>query len=755
MKKMKLGSKIMIGFSAVLALLVLVGFIGYYGLTGVTDRVEKADDVSRMVNLLLEARQQEKNYIIRGKDVSRSGVAKVMNDLTKQIETTRAKFTDNINLGKMDETIEHAAAYQKSFNNYVEFNKKKSEAAIVMVDRAQATMALCEEISISQKKQLGVAREETDKTTASKLVIVSDANKLIQLILNARAKMLIYMATRDSTAKAEWDKLNQTIYDLITGLKSSFKDLYNLEQIDSIASRYREYEAAFKKYLMTRSSSEEEKMNTIGEEVVSLIGLIIKEQNDQLVEVRKKSAAVVSSGLHLADMSNQLIKSFLTTRLDEQRFIISRDMNLQKKMNDDIGEMLAAANEIKAAFKDKANIEKITKVIDNINSYKTAYDDFVSLKIEQDKAGEKMVAAARGAEKVFKETRSGQKEAMTSQIDAANIMIGLISLTAVLVGLVLAWLITRSITKPLNRIIDGLSAGSDQVDAASTEVSSASQSLAEGSSEQAAALEETTASMEEMGSQTKSNAENADRADALMRQTGEVINEAGQSMDDMSESMGRIAEAGSEIGKIVKSIDEIAFQTNLLALNAAVEAARAGEAGAGFAVVADEVRALAMRAAEAAKNTQELVEDTIRRIEQGSVLVKQTKTGFDQVTESTSEVGELVSEIASASKEQSQGIDQVNKAMVQMDQITQRVAANAEESASASEELSSQAAQMREMVIELTAMVHSRGNPPTHRSEPRHAPKLKLTDDSSASDKKNKVVRAAEVIPFDDDLEDF
>jgi len=173
--------------------------------------------------------------------------------------------------------------------------------------------------------------------------------------------------------------------------------------------------------------------------------------------------------------------------------------------------------------------------------------------------------------------------------------------------------------------------------------------------------------------------------------------------------MDEISKASDETSKIIKTIDEIAFQTNLLALNAAVEAARAGEAGAGFAVVADEVRNLAMRAADAAKNTAELIEGTVKKVGDGTNLVNTTNEAFGKVAVSASKVGELVAEIASASNEQSQGISQVNTAVTEMDKVVQQNAANAEESASASEEMNAQAEQMKSMVNELGELVGGEG----------------------------------------------
>jgi hypothetical protein len=182
--------------------------------------------------------------------------------------------------------------------------------------------------------------------------------------------------------------------------------------------------------------------------------------------------------------------------------------------------------------------------------------------------------------------------------------------------------ITFGILRPINRATSAIDQNADQVAAASAQVSSTSQQQAEGATEQAASIEEASSSLEEMASKTKQNLEKAVQANTLMQGTSKVVKISSESMNDLASSMAEISKASQETSKIIKTIDEIAFQTNLLALNAAVEAARAGEAGAGFAVVADEVRNLAMRAAEAAKNTAALIEGTVNRVKEGSGVVR-------------------------------------------------------------------------------------------------------------------------------------
>jgi len=263
----------------------------------------------------------------------------------------------------------------------------------------------------------------------------------------------------------------------------------------------------------------------------------------------------------------------------------------------------------------------------------------------------------------------------------------------------------RNIINPLNQSIEGLSTSTNQVSTVSEQVDSSSQWLAEGSSEQAASIEETSSFLKEMSSMTRQNANNAHQADSLMKESNQVVSKATDSMAHLTTSMDDISNASEETSKIIKTIDEIAFQTNLLALNAAVEAARAGEAGAGFAVVADEVRNLAMRAADAARSTAGLIEGTVKKVNEGGELVATTNEAFSEVAESSSRVGELVGEIAAASKEQAEGIEQVNNTVLEMDKVVQQNAANAEESASASEEMNAQAEQMKQLVDNLVCLV--------------------------------------------------
>ncbi len=261
----------------------------------------------------------------------------------------------------------------------------------------------------------------------------------------------------------------------------------------------------------------------------------------------------------------------------------------------------------------------------------------------------------------------------------------------------------ENINNVLNSLDSALSQvyrATEQVSSASQQISSGSQSLAQGANEQASSLEEVSSSLEEMSSMTKQNAENANQAKSLAAEANGNAAQGKQAMQRMSDAITKIKDSSDETAKIVKTIDEIAMQTNLLALNAAVEAARAGEAGRGFAVVAEEVRNLAQRSAEAAKNTANMIEESVKNAEEGVQISLDVAKSFDVIAGSNAKVDGLIAEIAAASNEQSQGIDQVNTAVAQMDKVTQQNAANSEESASAAEELSSQAEELQSMVTQ-------------------------------------------------------
>ncbi len=341
-----------------------------------------------------------------------------------------------------------------------------------------------------------------------------------------------------------------------------------------------------------------------------------------------------------------------------------------------------------------------------------------------------------------------------NQIRLSWIMVIVIAAT---VGV--AFFLSRSIVKTLETSIEGLDAGSEQVASASSQITSASQTLAAGTSEQAATVEETSSSLEEMAVMTRKNADNSNQAKSMMEETKTVVEKVERNMEQMMAAISDITQTSQETGKIVKTIDEIAFQTNLLALNAAVEAARAGEAGAGFAVVADEVRSLAMRAAEASKNTTTLIEGTIAAVSKGNDISLQAMEAFKENKETAGKVSNLINDIAKSSNEQSHGIEQMNQAVSEINKVVQQNASTSEETASAAEELNAQATIMKQFVNELVALVGGARDKNYSKEAiiPKFSMKRKpLPPTQPKSPQKKTEVTPRQVIPMDEkDFEDF
>lgn len=274
-----------------------------------------------------------------------------------------------------------------------------------------------------------------------------------------------------------------------------------------------------------------------------------------------------------------------------------------------------------------------------------------------------------------------------------------------LLGLTIAFLMGRSISRALLKISETLNVGAGQVHDASKQVAAASQTIAQGATEQAAAIEETTAATHQVEANTKTNAKDAAHVTELAEKAHKAVTTGDDAMKRMQVAINEIEKSASETTKILKVIDEIAFQTNLLALNAAVEAARAGDAGKGFAVVAEEVRNLAMRSAEAAKNTAAMLEQSVTRAKGGVTITEEVSTHLTDIKVNVDGVNELVKKIEEASREQAQAIGQINTALTQMGNATQSNAASAEESAAASEEMSRQAEHLKETVVSLRQIV--------------------------------------------------
>ena len=591
-------------------------------------------------------------------------------------------------------------------------------------------------------------------------------------------------------ALAEQDSYKE---DALKNLKDVFNDLkvckdlaqkQEMPQLKDAAASAEEKAAQYMKLfeqtvtLIDGMKIDREGMNTGAAEYMKACYDFLGNQSEKLDKDIASGASVenLRERVKKITLCNDVIDLGNAVRIAAWKSQSLRDPKIMQDVQVNFEKIDKILDEMKPICHTEINLKQIEECRKAGHAYQKSMNDLLGrwLKLQQLKkdretaANEVLKQARDTAELGIKSTTSDAGAASTTLTRSSlTMMVGLGA--ALFIGAMLAFFLTRSIVGPINRVIDGLSSGAEQVTSASGQVASASQQMAQGASEQASSLEETSASLEEMASMTNQNADHANQANVVAKQAADLATIGVDSMKKMQEAIERIKNSASETAKIIKTIDEIAFQTNLLALNAAVEAARAGEAGKGFAVVAEEVRNLARRSAEAAKNTADLIEGSQKNADAGVQVTAEVAKNLAGIKENAGKVATLIAEIAAASKEQSQGIGQVTTAVSEMDKVVQQNAANAEESASAAEELSSQAEEVNSMVSDLNAIVtgstkmlatqgqgrnqKSVGNAKPHKALAATAPAARKV---SAAPQRQAKVRPEAVIPLDDkDLKDF
>ena len=433
----------------------------------------------------------------------------------------------------------------------------------------------------------------------------------------------------------------------------------------------------------------------------------------------------------------------------------STDETLSNVFADTIADSTKQGSELLKKIEALLDSDEEKAIFKSSIAERVKYQDAKTLVMNARKAGDAAQAestyrdsfapAAAKYQNNVKALLSQQRQAIDATAQAIETANGrsftlLLTLCALVVALgsVCAWLITRSITVPLQaavkvaetvaagdlrthfgkaasdeigdlmralhgmnealrKVVSEVQTGTNAIATASGEIAAGNQDLSARTEQQASSLEETASSMEELTSTVKQNADNARQANQMAVAASGVAERGGSIVSQVVDTMGAIDTASTKIVDIIGVIDGIAFQTNILALNAAVEAARAGEQGRGFAVVATEVRSLAQRSAAAAREIKTLIGDSVEQVNNGTRLVQQAGSTMGEVVDSVRRVTDIMAEITAASAEQSLGIDQVNQAIAQMDQVTQQNAALVEEAAAAAESMQDQAARLAQV----------------------------------------------------------
>jgi methyl-accepting chemotaxis protein len=715
---MKIGARLFGGFAIILLLVCLMAVVSLGGSTLVSQGIDEGERINGLVTPIQSVRLAQSEYAANPEKNAPDKVRDQLSQLLSRAKEVRQELSSQTDQERLDQVITLAGNYMDQFNQFVGLEEKKRKLASEMTISGDSALKTSRSISNEQNQELlkvkrenlQVLKDTNDSTERTNRAIAS-----IMSCINYSNKMR-YVKTED--AFSEWESEFDTFKIMLRLMVEKLKNTRFQKEVEEIGKLVKDYEDAVNSF--AKGAAGFDAAGAAGTQLRYMSSSLFEAMQTEVRSMIRAFDMFLDEKMALAGEAENITNLLMEARQAVSQFRLTGDSAAQQEAAEKLRKIIKAAKEAAGNRRKPEEAKQMKALAASVGNYLSAFDQYVAFTGQQATARSAMQTAAQNAEEACRQTWNAQKTSMSTAVQGVNLTLLLAAAACVGLGMILAWLITRGITKPLRKVIVGLRSGYTNVSKASQEITTSNLSVAESSARQAASLEETAASMEQMSAVIQSNAENASQADGLMRKTKDIVGTADQSLTSLKSAMDQIVQASDETAKIVKTIDEIAFQTNLLALNAAVEAARAGEAGAGFAVVADEVRSLAMRAAEAAKTTTDLIENNLQNINSGAKLLQNTEDSFGQLRQSAEKTSSLINEIAVSSREQAEGIEQVNQALNEMDQDTQRTAAMAQESSGAAEELTAEERLMEQYVEDLVKLVGTgRNSLPQDTTEPQ------------------------------------
>ncbi|WP_319406241.1 methyl-accepting chemotaxis protein [uncultured Desulfosarcina sp.] len=654
LNNIKISTKIGIGFGIVLFLMLMVGYIGLNGMTGTVDRVEKADDVNRMVKFIQQARQHEKNYVIRGDQQYVDKVSEVLASLVEQVNETKGKFDQPVNKEQMDEVLTKVNEYNAAFSQYVAIEKDKALLMEQMRARARDTISKLEEIRTDQKRQLGEIlknknlsenQAEFQASLNDKLVKADDANRMIKWFIDVRKneKELI-LSGEQKYLDAITERMKETTA-LGVDLKKRFENPKNIAQInlalDSLSAYYAEFNKFFGKIADQKKS--DEAMVDAARTAREVCDTARADQKSKMEAQINRAHSFIYSFCGIALLIGVIIALWIALTIKKSMAyavgistrVAGGDLTqeIEVSSKDEIGELLSA----------------MKRMVDNLR-------------------------------KMFTDITKGVETLASSSTE-------------------------------LSAISQQMSSNSEQSAGKSANVATAAEEMSANMNSVSAAAEQASQNVgivasaaEEMSSTIQEIAQNTEKGRSI---SSDAVNQT----TSASQKMEQLGKAAQAVGKVTETITDISEQTNLLALNATIEAARAGEAGKGFAVVANEIK-------ELAKQTSEATLQIRQQIEGIQDSTQSTVSEIKQVTEIINEVNDVVGNIASAIEEQSiatkeiagnvaqasQGIEEVTRNVTEASTVSGEISKDIVEVNTASQEIANASSQVRMSAEELSTL---------------------------------------------------
>lgn len=720
-----------------------------------------AEEVGRIIQGVMQLRLAAEEFKLRRDaptqervDTQSAALIQRARDLQERLRTTTGTSVTSADAVDEDVAVDNNAlaeqiidlleVYQASFTIYATQIGEQRQAGTEMAEQARLLEEQAEIIRSDQQQKFYDLQQQQDSSLEERNTSLTNANDAIRLIhgvLAARVQEQQFIQNPEAKLQQQLEGRLKGLHRLSRELLSRFAaakatedeagpsetSLHNRALAERVIAALKAYHQTFALYAtyVEKAQRAEADMDRQAQSLQSKAEAIRADQQQAATMVQNQAAARLAGVQVQVTDTLQLVQGVMAARLQEKQFIQSGEARYAEAVHKALAENRTLAQHLKASFVKIADRQRVDDIVAALDAYEAAFTDYVTLTKTGNTAAEHMIQAAGTAVARAGESRDRVNSQMAADLSEVQRWMSGGALIAIVLGAGFAFVLTRSIVRPLaaavqtaNQLAAGdltvhiearsqdetgqfLMAMQNMVEKltytirevrttvlslaeSSEEVSATAQAVSDASSQQAASVEESSASIEQMSASIAQNTDNAKVTDRMAATAAQEAAEGGQAVRATVEAMKRIAE---KIG----IIDDIAYQTNLLALNAAIEAARAGEHGKGFAVVAAEVRKLAERSQVAAQEISEVAGSSVQLAEQAGKLL-------DAMVPAIQKTSELVQEIAAASTEQATGANQMNTAMSQLSQTTQQNASAAEELAATAEEMSHQAHQLQQLM---------------------------------------------------------